>query len=74
MDINTLRAHAENSSEYGTDGKVQLVFPRGQKKPWKFPRGELLCENSDGNNVYLFDANRVVKWCDWVDSMEASPE
>lgn len=41
---------------------MTLVLPKCFKRPPKFPRGELLCENSDGKNVYRFDPERVLAW------------
>jgi hypothetical protein len=46
--------------------RMTLVIPRGWKRPPKFPRGELLCENSDGENVYSFDPRRILAWVDGV--------
>lgn len=42
--------------------RMTMVFQKGGKRPPKFPRGELLCENSDGRNVYSFDPSRVLAW------------
>ena len=41
---------------------MTMVLPRGWKLPPKFPRGELLCENSDGHKVYSFDPIKVLAW------------
>ena len=41
---------------------MTLVFQQGAKRPPKFPRGELLCENTGGRNVYSFDPLRVLAW------------
>ncbi len=46
------------------NGKMTLVLPQGFKRPAKFPRGELLCENTDGRHVWMFDAWRILKWLD----------
>lgn len=42
--------------------RMTMVLPKGFKRPPKFPRGELLCENHDGNRVYSFDPIRVLAW------------
>jgi predicted ATP-grasp superfamily ATP-dependent carboligase len=43
--------------------RMTMVLPRPwRNRPPKFPRGELLCENSDGRNVYSFDPMRVLAW------------
>jgi hypothetical protein len=43
--------------------RMTLVLPRPwRNRPLKFPRGELLCENSNGCNVYSFDPLRVLAW------------
>ena len=42
--------------------KMTLLRRRGAKMPPKFPRGELLCENHDGRNVYSYDPMLVLAW------------
>jgi len=42
--------------------RMTMVFRKGYKRPPKFPRGELLCENADGRNVYSFDPLSVMAW------------
>lgn len=42
--------------------RVTLVRMRGRKQPRGFPRGELLCENFDGRNVYSYDPARIIAW------------
>ncbi len=42
--------------------RMTLVRTRGTKPPSGFPRGELLCENFDGRNVYSYDPARVISW------------
>ena len=42
--------------------RMTLVLPKGFRRPPKFPRGELLCENCDGRNVYSFNPQRMVAW------------
>ena len=42
--------------------RMNLVRPRGLKPPPKFPRGELMCENHDGRNVYSYDPAKVIAW------------
>ena len=41
---------------------MTLVRGRGHKMPPKFPRGELLCQNSDGRNVYRYNPVKVLAW------------
>lgn len=41
---------------------MTLTRIRGQKPPKGFPRGELLCENHDGRNVYRFDPKKIIEW------------
>lgn len=45
-----------------TGTHMTLVLPRGFKRPPKFPRGELLCQNHDGRNVYRFDPIKILAW------------
>lgn len=42
--------------------RMTLTRQRGVKMPPKFPRGELLCENFDGRNVYSYDPAKVIAW------------
>lgn len=42
--------------------RLTMVRVRGIKLPPKFPRGELLCENHDGRNVYSYDPAKVIAW------------
>ena len=42
--------------------RMTLVRMRGKRPPLGFPRGELLCENSDGRNVYSYDPARIIAW------------
>jgi hypothetical protein len=39
---------------------IQLVIPP-RKFPRGFPKGELLCENSNGDRVYLFDCRKILR-------------
>ena len=57
-----------------THGSVTLVLPKGFKRPPRFPRGELLCENTDGELVYRFDGWRIIKWLDWAEKVDAANE
>ena len=43
-------------------GNMTLVRTRGTKLPPGFPRGELLCENSNGRDVYSYDPSRIIAW------------
>lgn len=52
--------YAAEAIEAGTN--MTMVLPRPWKRPPKFPRGELLCENSDGRNVYSFDPLKILAW------------
>ncbi len=69
MTFEELREAAEVGFKTET-GRMILAFPRGFKRPQKFPRGELLCENSEAQCVWSFDAWRILKWLDWA---EAAP-
>lgn len=42
--------------------RMTLTRQRGVKMPPKFPRGELLCENFDGRNVYSYEPAKVIAW------------
>lgn len=44
------------------NGRVTLVRPRGQKMPPKFPRGELMCCGSDGQQAYSYDPAKIMSW------------
>jgi hypothetical protein len=41
---------------------VSLEKIKGTKSPKGFPRGELLCENSSGGQVYSYDPIKILKW------------
>jgi len=41
---------------------MTLVLPRGFKRPPKFPRGALLCDNAERGRVYSFDPIKVLAW------------
>lgn len=41
--------------------RITLVRRRGNPI-LGFPRGDLLCENFDGRNVYSYDPRRVLAW------------
>lgn len=60
MSPNEMAALATQAISAGT--RMTMVLPRRWKRPPKFPRGELLCENHDGQNVYSFDPLRVLAW------------
>ncbi len=51
---------AAGAMQAGTN--MTLVLPRGSKLPPKFPRGELLCVNSERDRVYSFDPVKVLAW------------
>lgn len=53
-------AEATEAIKQGTH--MVLTLPKGKKRPPKFPRGELLCENFEGSRTYRFDPLRVVAW------------
>lgn len=43
--------------------RISLVVPRPwRNRPRGFPHGELLCENSSGQNVYSFDPVKILQW------------
>jgi hypothetical protein len=60
MSPEELLADAAGAIAHGTD--MTLTLPKGKKRPPKFPRGELLCENFEGSRTYRFDPVRVVAW------------
>jgi len=53
---------AEAASALAAGQRMLLVRPRGVRMPPKFPRGELLCEQDDGNRCYSYDPLRVLAW------------
>jgi hypothetical protein len=42
---------------------LYLTRKVGSKPPKGFPRGELMCVNSDGEQCWLFDSAKILKWC-----------
>lgn len=60
MSPQQMATEALASMQAGT--RMTLVRIRGQKPPPKFPRGELMCENHDGRNVYSYDPAKVIAW------------
>lgn len=56
MTLDRLLAECDAALTAGTG--VVLVFPKGVTTRG-MPRGELLCENSDGGRVYRYDALRL---------------
>ena len=53
----------EAAAAYSDKTPVSYVLPRPWKnRPKGFPRGELMCENADGTNVWSFDPMRVFAW------------
>ena len=53
---------AEALAAMQAGSRMTMVRMRGLKMPPKFPRGELLCENFDGRNVYSYDPAKVIAW------------
>lgn len=54
---------ARLATEAVKDGtRMTMVRRPNQRMPPKFPRGELLCENHDGRNVYSYDPLAVLAW------------
>ena len=51
---------ARKAIETGTN--MTLTRRRGSKRLPGFPRGELLCENHNGRNVYSYNPKRVLAW------------
>lgn len=51
---------AKEALETGTN--MTLVIPKGFKRPPKFPRGELLCENFNGTRCYSYNPQKVLDW------------
>lgn len=44
-----------------TDSRMSMTMKKGTKRPAGFPRGELMCEQPEGN-VYSFDSRKIIKW------------
>jgi len=42
--------------------RMTLVRRTGKKLPPRFPRGELMCENSRNERVYSYDPLRILAW------------
>lgn len=55
-----MAAEAVGAINDGT--RMTFVRKRGTRMPPKFPRGELLCENHEGSNVYSYDPLEVLAW------------
>ncbi len=53
---------AEALAAMHAGSRLTMVRMRGMKMPPKFPRGELLCVNSDEQNVYSYDPAKVIAW------------
>jgi len=53
---------ADATAALRAGSNMTLVRSRGARMPPKFPRGELLCENHDGTNVYSYDPSKVLSW------------
>ena len=61
MSPEQLAADAKGAINAGTN--LTLVLPHGAARKLRgFPRGELLCENRDGRNVYSYDPRKVLAW------------
>ena len=61
MKVEEMALAASKAAEAGT--RMTLMLPRPwRNRPPKFPRGELLCENSEGSCAYSFDPLRVLAW------------
>jgi len=58
MTCEEMAADARAAIAAGT--RMSLVHARSLKMPPKWPRGELLCENHDGRNVYSYDPARIL--------------
>lgn len=59
----TPEAMAADATEALAAGiRMTLVRKPGVKMPPKFPRGELLSENSDGTKCYGYDPLKVLSW------------
>lgn len=55
--------------------RMSMVLPRGATRRLPgFPRGELMCENHDGRNVYSYDPVRVLAWLKKNDLIGAGHE
>ncbi len=59
MTPSELAADAAEAIQEGTN--MTLVLPRPFKRPHKFPRGELLCQQ-EKSNVYSYDPLKILAW------------
>lgn len=55
-----MERNAKEALNAGTN--MVLVIPRGFKRPAKFPRGELICENSSGSRCYRYNPQKILDW------------
>lgn len=57
------------------DARVTLVVPKGiSLRGTGFPRGELLCVNSDGDEVRSYKIRLLESWCKRVRALESAAE
>ena len=55
---------AADAAQAIRDGsRMTMVIPRPwRNRPPKFPRGELMCENFNGQNVVSYDPLKIMNW------------
>jgi len=64
MTLAEMRQRAEADPDY-----CVLVTPEGFRPPQGFPRGELLCENTDGQRVRRYDSSKILAWVSMAERM-----
>lgn len=60
MNAEMLGMQADAAIAGGT--RMTLVRVKGRRMPQGFPRGELLCENHSGRDVYSYSPEKVKAW------------
>lgn len=63
MSIDDLRTTCKNAIAAGHSAVVLATPPRWPR-PKGFPRGELMCVNSERERVYRFDAKKLLRWAE----------
>jgi hypothetical protein len=58
-----LRSHLYGLQASEVDTAMLELLP-GWQRPPGFPRGELMCVNSDGNRVVRYPVERLLRWMD----------
>ena len=62
MTLDELHDTAVKSLQETPDAGMTLVFQKGYKFLPKFPRGRLLCINSDGSSVRNVSPKKLIQW------------